>query len=98
MNWTLWLAVAPLGIVAIVAVAVLLRRRPPVPAASAEKAARIVALVTCATTMLLIGAKVIDLGRGVTAVDLTALAVAGILTGCFLMLAFDACPKHERGA
>jgi hypothetical protein len=98
MNWSLWQAVAPILIVVIGATAFWRIRHAPARSAPAERSALFLALATCGATLFLIGAKVIDLGRGVTAVDLAALAIAGILTGCFLTLAIEARPRHEKNA
>lgn len=94
MNWSPWLVVAPIGIIAIVALALKMLRYSPTPAPPAERAALLVALATCGTTLLFIGAEMIDLGRDVTVVDIAALAVTGILTGCFLTLALKPARKH----
>jgi len=98
MNWSLWQAVAPVLVVVVGVVAFRRLRHPPARSTPADRSALFVALATCGATLFLIGAKVIELGRGVTAVDLAALAIAGILTGCFLTLAIEARPRHGKNA
>ena len=88
----IWLAAALLSAV-LVALAV---RHPRAGPAQSERAAWLVGATTSGLVVIWIAAKVTHVLPHATAVDVGALAVAGILTGVFLTLGLK--PGRSNGA
>lgn len=88
MHWILWTIMALVGLTAvIVRMMATLGRDGAKRSTLATKTAWLVAATTSGTMLVFIAAKVSDILPNAIAVDVGALAVAGVLTGLFLAFA-----------